>query len=72
MLFVFIQKGRFWQCATVFWAALMIGDLILLLIYKETGLIEAMPVLTGVVLLNIAIYQKKGDSLCGLIERWRT
>ena len=51
----------------------MIGDLILLLIYKETGLIEAMPVLTGVVLLNIAIYQKrKGDSLCGLIERWRT
>lgn len=57
--FVFIQKGRFWQCATVFWAALMIGDLILLLIYKETGLIEAMPVLTGVVLLNIAIYQKE-------------
>jgi hypothetical protein len=37
----------------------MIGDLILLLIYKETGLIEAMPVLTGVVLLNIAIYQKE-------------
>ena len=36
------KKGRFWQCATVFWAALMIGDLILLLIYKETGLIEAM------------------------------
>ena len=35
------------------------GDLILLLIYKETGLIEAMPVLTGVVLLNIAIYQKE-------------
>ena len=28
-------------------------------IYKETGLIEAMPVLTGVVLLNIAIYQKE-------------
>ena len=53
------KKGRFWQCATVFWAALMIGDLILLLIYKETGLIEAMPVLTGVVLLNIAIYQKE-------------
>ena len=53
------KKGRFWQCVTVFWAALMIGDLILLLIYKETGLIEAMPVLTGVVLLNIAIYQKE-------------
>ena len=53
------KKGRFWQCATVFWAALMIGDLILLLIYKETGLIEATPVLTGVVLLNIAIYQKE-------------
>ena len=53
------KKGRFWQCATVFWAALMISDLILLLIYKETGLIEAMPVLAGVVLLNIAIYQKE-------------
>jgi len=53
------KKGRFWQCATVFWAALMIGDLILLLIYKETGLIEATPVLAGVVLLNIAIYQKE-------------
>ena len=37
----------------------MIGDLILLLIYKETGLIEATPVLAGVVLLNIAIYQKE-------------
>ena len=44
------KKGRFWQYATVFWAALMIGDLILLLIYKETGLIEATPVLAGVVL----------------------
>ncbi len=53
------KKGRFWQCATVFWAALMIGDLLLLLIYKETGLTEAAPVLTGVVLLNIAIYQKE-------------
>ncbi len=53
------EKGRFWQYASVFWAALMIVDLILLLIYKETGLIEAVPVLIGVVLLNIAIYQKE-------------
>ena len=57
-LFLF-KKGRFWQCATVFWAALMISDSILLLIYKENGLIEAVPVLIGMVLLNIAIYQKE-------------
>lgn len=60
LCFLFLsKKRRAWLCAAVFWAALLIGDFILLLIYKETGLIEAVPVLIGVALLNIAIYQKE-------------
>lgn len=55
------SQGRYWQSASVLWAVLMFSDFVLLLIFKETGLIEAVPILVGVVLLNIAIYLRKKE-----------
>ena len=34
--------------------ALLIGDTVCLLIFKETSLIEAVPIIAGLVMLNIA------------------
>lgn len=45
------NKGKIFRVFTVITALILISDLILLLIFKETGLIEAVPIFAGYVLL---------------------
>ncbi len=47
------NKGLIFRVFTFITAGILITDLILLLIFKETGLIEAVPIFAGYVLLSI-------------------
>ena len=47
------KKGRIFKIFTYITAIILITDLICLLIFKETGLIEALPIFAGYLLLGI-------------------
>lgn len=53
------KKERIFKILTILSGAILAVDLILLLIYKETGLIEAIPILSGYVMLAIANCRKE-------------
>lgn len=47
------KKGKIFKFFTYITATILIADLICLLIFKETGLIEALPIFSGYLLLGI-------------------
>lgn len=47
------KKERIFKIFTLTTAAILIGDFILLLIFKETGLIETVPIFSGYIMLAI-------------------
>lgn len=48
------KKATVFKVLTFVTGALLIGDTVCLLIFKETSLIEAVPIIAGLVMLNIA------------------
>ncbi len=52
ILFLYqLKKGKIYKIFTVVIGALLLTDLILLLIFKETALIEAVPIIFGLIIL---------------------
>ncbi|MGN0532257.1 MAG: hypothetical protein ACI4IN_05635 [Eubacterium sp.] len=57
------KKGLVFKAFTYITGAILITDAILLLIYKETGLIEAVPVISGYIMLGVVncIRERKNE-----------
>ncbi|MDE5996166.1 MAG: hypothetical protein K2G56_04545, partial [Eubacterium sp.] len=53
LLFLNARRNKVFTCFSWMIGAILITDLILLLIFKETALIEAVPVLFGLIILPI-------------------
>lgn len=54
-------KSLFYKISTVIIGLLLFADLILLLIYKETALIEAVPIIFGLIIMPLTILTHKTD-----------
>lgn len=52
------SKGKMFQIFTILTAGILLVDLVLLLIYQETGLIESLPVFAGYLLLCVTNFRR--------------
>ena len=57
------NKGRIFRAFAYITGGILTADIILLLIYKETGLIEAVPIISGYIMLGIVncIKEKRNE-----------
>lgn len=53
------NKGKMFKVLTYLSGAILIGDLVLLLIFKETGLIEVVPIFAGNIMLNATLFRRE-------------
>ena len=52
LFLICFKKGVMFKAFTVASGMILIGDLVCLLIFKETGLIEALPIFAGYIMLS--------------------
>lgn len=52
------KKGTMFKIFTYVTALILLADFVLLLIYKETGLIEVVPIFAGIIMLNATNFRR--------------
>lgn len=53
------KKGKIFKVFCIFSGAILLADFVLLLIFKETGLIEVVPIFAGYIMLNTTLYRRE-------------